>query len=210
MNKNLIFIILVSCSSFSLNSEILSPQEAFFKAVNNDDIESLKKAIADGADINKINPETGTTALYKILLKIDEYTDKKNKWVLPTAFSFVSGLFALVGLTLIIETNDKLNKALKTNPRPSKIIVNNKSISLSQARADLTNFPILVSVLGATSIYLAYSAHIMRIRLGKAAKIANMLITNPKIKIGDVTNKLLKKIIYKSSLNISSLLRTKK
>lgn len=106
MKKNLMFLTLISLfSSFNLNSEILTPQEAFFKAVDNNDIESIKKAIAEGADINELNANTNTTALFQALLKLNEYTNTKHKWIFHAGGSTV---FSIITLALLADSEPEV------------------------------------------------------------------------------------------------------
>lgn len=208
MKKNIIFFTVLSLfSSFNLNSEILAPQEAFFKAIDNNDIESVKKAIADGADINEVDPTTGTTSLYQILLKIDQYTNKKNIWILTAIAAAISGVLGFAGMEMSYEIHSKLKEAQKVIPPALTIEIDGSKVTLKDATEDRENSAILGGVLIISFVGLTYLTHKMKTRLKKTAQIAYLLLNNPQIKICKTTHKLLKKIIDKSNSDISNLLK---
>lgn len=204
-----VLIAALSISSCNIYAEISPVQQAFFCAVSNNNPEGVKAAIKNGADINMVDPKTGTTALYQVLLRVDKYIGKNWAWVLPlVALSLTSLLSARIGYTSgihlsraaksttknVIRTNDDRPWYFSTEAPKGYAATTIPVEKVKKIRA--ASFVISLGSAIATGLIGRISYKFLS-NILKDQEIAQILATNPKIKIDDKTDNLRKQIMSK-------------
>lgn len=212
-------LLIVALAISSLNVYAMDVQEAFFKAVADNNPAGVKAAIDNGADINKIDPKTGTTALYQALLRVDKHIGKNWIWVLPLVTLTTSAITSNVGLSIGLTTQTHLSRATKAG----KTYIEAGSerpwyLSTEAPKENIYHIPIdKVKKVRNISFIISLGSAIATALIGKVSykfltdilksqKIALILITSPNIKIDAMTDTLRKQITSKEPIAISKIL----
>ena len=198
----LVWVLLISYATMTqIVAKPASPQEIFFKAIEDNDPLRVKKAMqVQGVDINAINPKTGKTALATTLVRIFDYSSTHWFWLLPllvTLNTSLAGSGALIGsvasgVGYAIMGSSKERGTV--GDLKKEIMRSHWKKTPEEVRSRLKNDALaglIVSLVAATLVTTFGSlTHKMRTRLENAQKIAYFLLTNSEIKVDKATEKL--------------------